>query len=61
MEKIYKKIIKENLTLEAASKLIKPKISAQGLRYRLVKFCKENGLEIPKQKRGAKPKVLKIK
>lgn len=58
IEIIYKKMIAEKLSLAKMAELITPKITRQGLRYRLVNYCKEAGLDLPKARRGAKPRWL---
>jgi hypothetical protein len=61
IKQLYEKKLNENLTNAQLASMLTPKLTHQGLRYHLVKYCKENGLEMHRVKQGRKPKEPKFK
>jgi len=56
---VYNVIIEKKLTLEKASIAFDTPLST--LRYHLIKFCKENNLEMFKCKPGRKAKIREFR
>lgn len=50
---VYRIMKRDNLTLDQAANLFNAARST--IRYHLIKFCKANALDLPKQKQGRKP------
>lgn len=61
IKEIYQKIIKENLSIDRAAKLIDPEISRSSMRNYIIAYCEEEGLELPRQKAGRKPNIYQLK
>lgn len=55
---VYLAMVDEELTLKVASKIFDTPLST--LRYHLVKYCKENGLKMPKRPQGRRLKRQEI-
>jgi len=60
MKEIYDRMVKEKLTFNKMASMLEPKRSGQTLRNHMKVFCKENLLEMPKQKNGRKSQPLKL-
>jgi|TARA_R110000868_G_scaffold29030_4_gene107980 hypothetical protein len=61
IKQLYEKKVEENLTNAQLAAMLIPKLTHQGLRSHLVKYCKDNGLEMHRVKCGRKPKEPKFK
>jgi hypothetical protein len=61
IKQLYELKVKENLTNAQLAAMLTPKLTHQGLRYHLAKYCKENGLKMHRVKQGRKPKVTQFK
>jgi hypothetical protein len=61
IKQLYEKKVKENLTNAQLASMLTPKLTHQGLRYHLAKYCKDNGLKMHRVKSGRKAKVAQFK